>query len=259
MTRPTAPGSCAGAERAREPDRSTAGARSPRPSGGGGRCAASGGRRRPRPRSSSGSAARPTTRASSPRSIPIPTPIPARCSRRRAAWSSRSTRSRTRATSAPSPARPRPPGAAGLVIPERRAAEVTAVTCKASAGAVEHLEIARVRNLADWLAQAKEAGFWIWGADAEADTAPLGRRPQRFRRCSSSAARARGSGRGSPRACDGLVALPRRGRVDSLNVSAAAAALLFEAVQAARLSARSTCNGGCTNLRPGVDRTPRST
>src|SRR3954449_13113013 len=65
-------------------------------------------------------------------------------------------------------------GAAGVVIPERRAAAVTAVTCKASAGAVEHLELAQVRNLADWLAQAKEAGFWIWGADAEAKAAPWG-------------------------------------------------------------------------------------
>ena len=63
-------------------------------------------------------------------------------------------------------------GAAGVVIPERRAAEVTAATCKASAGAVEHLLIARVRNLADWLGEAKQAGFWIWGADAGAEAAP---------------------------------------------------------------------------------------
>ncbi len=121
-------------------------------------------------------------------------------------------------------------GAAGVVIPERRAAEVTAVVCKASAGAVEHLEVAHVRNLADWLGQAKERGFWIWGADADAGQAPwdadlsgptvivLG-----------------GEGKGiRPRvasACDGLVALPRNGEVGSLNVSAAAAALLFEAVR----------------------------
>ncbi len=121
-------------------------------------------------------------------------------------------------------------GAAGVVVPERRAAEVTAVTCKASAGAVEHLEIAHVRNLADWLAEAKAAGFWIWGADAEASQDPwdtdlsgptvlvLG-----------------GEGKGiRPRvasACDGLVALPRLGKVDSLNVSAAASALLFEATR----------------------------
>src|ERR1700754_3360085 len=62
--------------------------------------------------------------------------------------------------------------AAGVVIPERRAAMVTPVACKTSAGAVEHLEVAHVRNLADWLAEAKEAGFWIWGADAEAEATP---------------------------------------------------------------------------------------
>jgi 23S rRNA (guanosine2251-2'-O)-methyltransferase len=121
-------------------------------------------------------------------------------------------------------------GAAGVIIPDRRSAEVTAVTCKASAGAVEHLEIAHVRNLADWLTEAKQAGFWIWGADAEADQAPwsvdlkgptvlvLG-----------------GEGKGiRPRVasiCDGLIALPPRGKVGSLNVSAAATALLFEAVR----------------------------
>jgi 23S rRNA (guanosine2251-2'-O)-methyltransferase len=119
-------------------------------------------------------------------------------------------------------------GAAGVIVPERRAAAVTAATCKASAGAVEHLPVAHVRNLADWLADAKAAGFWIWGADAEAKASPwsvdlkgptvlvLG-----------------GEGKGiRPRveaACDGLVALPRLGQVESLNVAAAAAALLFEA------------------------------
>ena len=135
-------------------------------------CAGSGVRRRPLPRSWSGSADPPTTRASSPRSIRIPTPTECAAARARARCSSRSTRSRTRATSAPSAARPSSPAPPGVVIPERRSAEVTAVTCKASAGAVEHLDIARVRNLADWLAEAKDAGFWIWGADAEASQAP---------------------------------------------------------------------------------------
>jgi len=121
-------------------------------------------------------------------------------------------------------------GAAGVVIPERRSAEVTAVACKTSAGAVEHLDVARVRNLADWLGEAKQAGFWIWGADAEASQAPwdadlagptvlvLGAEGKGIRPRVASA-------------CDGLVALPRRGRVESLNVSAAAAALLFEAAR----------------------------
>jgi 23S rRNA (guanosine2251-2'-O)-methyltransferase len=121
-------------------------------------------------------------------------------------------------------------GAAGVVIPERRAAEVTAVACKASAGAVEHLAIARVRNLADWLAEAKAAGFWVWGADAGAGTTPWGvdlRGP--------TVLVMGGEGKGiRPRVaacCDGLVALPRHGEVASLNVSAAAAALLYEAVR----------------------------
>lgn len=121
-------------------------------------------------------------------------------------------------------------GATGVVVPERRAAAVTAATCKAAAGAVEHLEVAHVRNLADWLREAKAAGFWIWGADAEARSSAwdvdlkgptvivLG-----------------GEGKGiRPRvanACDGLISLPQRGEVESLNVSAAATALLFEAVR----------------------------
>ena len=118
-------------------------------------------------------------------------------------------------------------GAGGVVIPERRAATVTAVVCKASAGAVEHLEVAHVRNLSDWLAEAKEAGFWIWGADAEASEAPWD-----VDLTGSTVLVLGGEGKGlRPRvaaSCDGLVALPRGGNVESLNVSAAAAALLFE-------------------------------
>lgn len=121
-------------------------------------------------------------------------------------------------------------GAAGVVIPERRSAAVTAVTCKASAGAVEHLEIAHVRNLADWLAEAKEAGFWIWGADAAA-----GQAPWQVDLTGSTVIVLGGEGKGlRPRvaaSCDGLAALPQRGKVESLNVSAAATALLFEALR----------------------------
>jgi 23S rRNA (guanosine2251-2'-O)-methyltransferase len=121
-------------------------------------------------------------------------------------------------------------GAAGLVIPERRSVGVTAVTCKASAGAVEHLPIAHARNLADWLREAKEAGFWIWGADADAKQAPW-----EVDLTGPTVLVLGGEGKGlRPRvasACDGLVALPQRGKIDSLNVSAAATALLFEAVR----------------------------
>jgi 23S rRNA (guanosine2251-2'-O)-methyltransferase len=121
-------------------------------------------------------------------------------------------------------------GAAGVVIPERRSAEITAVACKASAGAVEHLRIARVRNLADWLAEAKEAGFWLWGADASAEQAPWD-----VDLTGQTVLVLGGEGKGiRPRvsaACDGLVALPQQGQTASLNVSAAATALLFEAVR----------------------------
>ena len=121
-------------------------------------------------------------------------------------------------------------GAAGLVIPERRSAEVTAVACKASAGAVEHLPVARVRNLADWLTEAKQAGFWIWGADAEAE-----QRPWKVDLAGPTVLVLGGEGKGiRPRvagSCDGLVSLPQRGKIASLNVSAAATALLFEALR----------------------------
>jgi len=121
-------------------------------------------------------------------------------------------------------------GAAGVVIPERRSAAVTPVVCKTSAGAVEHLEVAHVRNLADWLAEAKEAGFWIWGADAEAEQAPWA-----ADLTGSTVIVLGGEGKGlRPRvasSCDGLLALPQRGQVESLNVSAAATALLFESLR----------------------------
>jgi 23S rRNA (guanosine2251-2'-O)-methyltransferase len=125
-------------------------------------------------------------------------------------------------------------GAAGVVILERRAAEVTPAVCKASAGAVEHLRIAQVRNMADFLADAREAGCWSYGASAEA--AP-GERPA----VSYVAPDYAGAGvvlvlgsEGSglrPRvskACDELIALPLLGRIESLGVSAAAAAILYE-------------------------------
>jgi 23S rRNA (guanosine2251-2'-O)-methyltransferase len=117
-----------------------------------------------------------------------------------------------------------------VILPERRSAEVTAAVCKASAGAVEHLAVAQVRNLADFLADAKRAGCWSYGAAGDANTSydqpdwsggvvlVLGAEGKGLR----------------PRvaaACDDLVSLPLRGRVGSLNVSAAAAAILYEILQ----------------------------
>jgi 23S rRNA (guanosine2251-2'-O)-methyltransferase len=122
-------------------------------------------------------------------------------------------------------------GATGLVIPERRAAEVTTAVCKASAGAVEHLPVARVRNLADFLVDAKAAGCWCYGADAAART-----RYDQVDLAGGVVLVLGGEGKGlRPRvakSCDALVALPVRGRIDSLNVSAAAAVLLYAAAAA---------------------------
>ncbi len=121
-------------------------------------------------------------------------------------------------------------GAAGAVICARRAAAITAAACKASAGAVEHLAVARVTNLADWLALAKDAGAWIYGADAQASG------PYTETDLTGKLVLVLGSeGRGlRPRvaaSCDALVSIPVAGRVASLNVSAAATALLFEATR----------------------------
>ena len=118
-------------------------------------------------------------------------------------------------------------GATGLVIGERRSAEVTPAAAKASAGAVEHLPIARVRNIADFLSEAKEAGAWVYGADSGGDarydepdyTGPvvlvLGAEGKGLRPRVASM-------------CDRIVSIPLHGRVESLNVSAAAATILFE-------------------------------
>lgn len=121
-------------------------------------------------------------------------------------------------------------GATGVVIPERRSAEVTAAVCKASAGAVEHLRVARVRNLTDFLVDAKQAGAWCYGAAAAATT------PYTAPDYSGGVVLVLGGeGKGlRPRvaaACDDLVSLPLRGRIESLNVSATAAVVLYEIVR----------------------------
>jgi 23S rRNA (guanosine2251-2'-O)-methyltransferase len=118
-------------------------------------------------------------------------------------------------------------GAAGVVIGERRSAQVTAVVCKASAGAVEHLPVARVRNTADFLAGAKEDGAWVYGASTAPEAVPYDEPDYRGRVVVVLGSEGRGLRPRVVAACDQLVALPMRGRVDSLNVSAAAAALVY--------------------------------
>jgi 23S rRNA (guanosine2251-2'-O)-methyltransferase len=123
-------------------------------------------------------------------------------------------------------------GAAGLVIPERRAAQVTPAVAKASAGAIEHLPIARVRNIADYLAQARDAGAWIYGADAEG--VPYTEPDYSGRKVLVLGSEGKGLRPRVASACDQLIALPVRGKVGSLNVSTAAAALVYGILQSDR-------------------------
>jgi 23S rRNA (guanosine2251-2'-O)-methyltransferase len=119
-------------------------------------------------------------------------------------------------------------GATGVVLPEHRSARVTAAVCRASAGAVEHLAVAVVKNLARYLGEVKGPRLWVWAAAGDAETtfwdADL----------SGGVALVLGAeGKGLRplvrRTCDDAVAIPLGGRVESLNVSVAAALLLYEA------------------------------
>lgn len=117
-------------------------------------------------------------------------------------------------------------GCAGVVIPERRSAEVTPAVCKASAGAVEHLDVARVRNLSDWLLHAKDLEAWVYGADADA-TVAYDKPDYRGRVVLVMGSEGRGLRPRVAKTCDERVSLPSPGRVGSLNVSTAAAALVY--------------------------------
>lgn len=122
-------------------------------------------------------------------------------------------------------------GVAGVVIPQRRAAEVTPAACKASAGAVEHLDIARVRNVADWLGEAKQHEAWVYGAATGPESVPYTDPDYRGRVALVLGSEGKGLRPRVAAACDQLVALPQRGRLDSLNVSTAAAALVYGILQ----------------------------
>jgi 23S rRNA (guanosine2251-2'-O)-methyltransferase len=121
-------------------------------------------------------------------------------------------------------------GCTGVVLPERRSAEVTPAVCKASAGAVEHLPIARVRNLADWLGEAKRREAWVYGAAADARVS-YDRPDYRGRVVLVLGSEGRGLRPRVADACDEQIFLPSPGKVGSLNVSTASAALVYGILQ----------------------------
>ena len=121
-------------------------------------------------------------------------------------------------------------GAQGVVVPERRAAGLTDTVERASAGALAHLPVARVKNLVRAMEEMKQAGYWLIGLDERAEKSytevdlkgsvgiVLGREGEGLHELTR-------------KRCDFLVSLPTAGRVRSLNVSVAAGIILFEAVR----------------------------
>ena len=122
-------------------------------------------------------------------------------------------------------------GVSGLIVCERRAAHVTPAVCRASAGAVEHLRIARARNLADFLADAKRRGCWCYGAAISERAVRYDAPDYRGGVILVLGAEGRGLRPRVAQSCDQLVILPLRGQTGSLNVNAAGAALLYEILQ----------------------------
>lgn len=118
---------------------------------------------------------------------------------------------------------------AAVVIPRHRAAEVTGAVVKAAAGATEHADVAQVRNLTDFIRDAQEAGFWVYGAAMQGGL--YHERDYRDRTIFVLGSEGEGLGNRVEAACDVLVGIPQSGKVGSLNVSAAAAVLLFEALR----------------------------
>lgn len=117
-------------------------------------------------------------------------------------------------------------GATGVVIAERRSAEVTPAVAKASAGAIEHLKIARVGNISDFLAAAKAAGAWVYGAAADGDLA-YDEPDYSGKVVLVVGSEGKGIRPKVAKSCDALVSIPQRGRIGSLNVSTATAVLVY--------------------------------
>ena len=121
-------------------------------------------------------------------------------------------------------------GAHGVIIPKRRSAGLTAVVAKSSAGAVSYLPVAKVPNIPALLKDLKKRGIWVFGAAAEG-TVPL--YGADFKNAAAIVIGSEGDGmtRLVRESCDFLVSIPMKGRISSLNASAAAAMLLYEALR----------------------------
>ena len=121
-------------------------------------------------------------------------------------------------------------GAHGVIIPKRRSAGLTAVVAKTSAGAVSYVPVARVPNLTACLKDLKQKGLWVYGATAQGDV-PLYQADLKGPAAIVIGSEGFGMSRLVEETCDVRVAIPMKGQLNSLNASAAAAILLYEAVR----------------------------
>lgn len=121
-------------------------------------------------------------------------------------------------------------GAHGIVIPRHHSAGITAAADKASAGAAEHMLIARVANLTAALQELKKAGLWVYGAEA-GGTSELWKTDMKGPVCLVIGSEGQGLSRLVRENCDFIMNIPMAGRVNSLNASVAAAILLYEIVR----------------------------
>ncbi len=121
-------------------------------------------------------------------------------------------------------------GAHGVIIPKRRSVGLTAVVAKTSAGAVEYLPVARVSNIANTIRELKERGVWVYGTAADADSG-LYQTDLTGPAAIVIGNEGEGMGKLVRECCDVLVSIPMKGRISSLNASAAAAILLYEALR----------------------------
>ena len=121
-------------------------------------------------------------------------------------------------------------GAHGVIIPKRRSAGLTAVVAKTSAGAVSYIPVARVANIPSLLKDLKKQGVWVFGTAADG-TADLYSADLKGPAAIVIGSEGSGMTRLVSENCDFLVSIPMKGRISSLNASAAAAILLYEAVR----------------------------
>jgi 23S rRNA (guanosine2251-2'-O)-methyltransferase len=121
---------------------------------------------------------------------------------------------------------------AGVLLPDRRSADITPAVVNASSGAVEYLRIARVVNLVQALGTLKQAGVWVAGLDARPDAVPLGNADLGGPLALVVGAEGAGLGRLVREHCDWLLSIPMHGRVESLNAAVAGSIVLVAARQA---------------------------